>query len=813
MNQMMVAIYEANPQAFNANMNILRRGAILRIPELSEIQALDTRSATTEVQRQTDTWQGRVAEQEPRLILVPPSDEVSAAALDADNADAEASDDLGAVDEPSPSSAVEPGERLVDVENAELAALQDGVGAEPEEAAVPPAPGVDPGVELESEQVFADVPPVVAEETPAPAPVVTEPAPTPTPARPVEAEPSLLETLLGWIAMPIVWIAAGGVVVVVGLLLFLRGRGRTEPEDVTGKWEALEAELDDDVAKEATARLRRQAQNEDFVVQEQPAEPEPEEAPPPAAPPKRARAAATAAAAALREPEPADQTLSSQTVINLDQADPIAEADFHMAYGLYDQAAELVSKAVQAQPKRRDLKLKLLEVFFVWGNRESFLKTAKALRDEIGGRPDADWDKVVIMGKQICPDEPLFAAATAAAAEVDVDLEAGEAPALDLSFDADEGAGADVDLDLGADQDDLALAQSGARAQAKPTAPAKPRATAKPDLVVDIDIGARTQAGLEAALLELDKPDSDDPLAATQESPTAETPRSGYDDWSAVTMESPTVESEVPATVEQPAFREPPTVETPTIENIGLRERKSADSSGDFTAELNLDDLGLDITDVKDLAQNLGDGPSAKESESDTREQIGIDIDSDLLSATGVTQVLHEEEDPLIEHTSTAILGDGDATMLAPGFESGSTIRTEVIERPIETLTPGPPRSKSDLDLDLDDFSAALHGGDTVEQPHAASFETGVFQGGGSTPIDLDIGSDVRGDDEPTGTEEVGSVDPQTLTEVGTKLDLARAYIDMGDPEGARSILEEVLGEGDPGQRREAQTLIDALPA
>ena len=44
------------------------------------------------------------------------------------------------------------------------------------------------------------------------------------------------------------------------------------------------------------------------------------------------------------------------------------------------------------------------------------------------------------------------------------------------------------------------------------------------------------------------------------------------------------------------------------------------------------------------------------------------------------------------------------------------------------------------------------------------------------------------------------------MTEVGTKLDLARAYIDMGDPEGARSILEEVLDEGDPGQRREAQS-------
>jgi pilus assembly protein FimV len=634
---------------------------------------------------------------------------------------------------------------------------------------------------------------------------------TPSPATRTRAapEPSLLDTILAWVATPIVWIAAGGVVVVLGLLLFLRRRGRAEPEDVTGKWEALEAELGDDVAREATSRLRRQARDDDFVVHEQPAEPEPAEAPQAAAPTKKTRAAATPAAAAKEEP--ADQTLSSQTVINLDQADPIAEADFHMAYGLYDQAADLVSKAVQEHPKRRDLKLKLLEVFFVWGNKESFLKTAKGLREEIGTRPDADWDKVVIMGKQICPDESLFAAATAAAAQVDVDLEAGDAPALDLSFDAEETAGGGVDLDLGGAEDDLSLAQSGARAkQAKPAAAAKPAAGSR-DFNVDLDIGARTQAGLEAALLELDDkagqttPDLEDVLASTQESPTAETPRSGFDDWSAVTVESAAAESDTAGTVEQPALRES-TMETPTIESSGLR--KSAESSGEYTAELNLDDLGLDVNDIKDLPRNLG---TSDDEESDTREQRQVGLESDLLSATGVTQVLHEE-DTEIEHGSTAILSDGDATMLAPGFEGDGTVRTEVIERPIETLVPGPARDKSDLDLDLDDFSAALQGGDTVEQPHGSSFETGIFQTG-STPIDLDIGADVRGDDEPTGTEEVGSVDPQTLTEVGTKLDLARAYIDMGDPEGARSILEEVLGEGDPGQRREAQTLIDALPA
>jgi pilus assembly protein FimV len=49
------------------------------------------------------------------------------------------------------------------------------------------------------------------------------------------------------------------------------------------------------------------------------------------------------------------------------------------------------------------------------------------------------------------------------------------------------------------------------------------------------------------------------------------------------------------------------------------------------------------------------------------------------------------------------------------------------------------------------------------------------------------------------------------MTEVGTKLDLARAYVDMGDPDGARSILEEVMEEGDADQQTEAHKIIDDL--
>src|SRR4030095_9466403 len=95
------------------------------------------------------------------------------------------------------------------------------------------------------------------------------------------------------------------------------------------------------------------------------------------------------------------QTLSSETQVRFDQQDALAEADFHMAYGLYDQAADLVKIAIEREPTRRDLKLKLLEIYFVWGNKELFLDTARDLNSDRAAGAAGEWDKVLIMGKQI----------------------------------------------------------------------------------------------------------------------------------------------------------------------------------------------------------------------------------------------------------------------------------------------------------------------------------------------------------------------------------------------------------------------------
>lgn len=821
-NQMMIAIYRANPEAFGGNINVLRAGATLRLPDSTDLATLTTTVANAEVQRQTDEWRNR-APQGGQLRLLPPSDPELARAPAPVPAPAEPVAPPRPAETP-PAAATEPvsaagGEerRLLEIENAELARLQEraeAIAAEAEvevEAEQPQAEVVDPGVELESEQLFTDETEPAAEpaeqvaETPAPAPVAA-------PVTPVSTEPSLLSQVLGWLSKSLLWIGIGVALVLFSAFAFVRRRRQEAEEDVTGRWEALEQETDDDPeTREATERLRRGVPEETIVVEERHAQ--------------QLRPAADERRSSQKAGVSPDETLSSQTVINLDQADAIAEADFHIAYGLYDQAAELVQKALEAAPERRDLKLKLLEVYFMWGNKEAFLKAANALRADVGA-DDPDWNKVVIMGRQICPDERLFSEATAGAGRVDVDLEAGDSP-LDLAFD-EASAALDFDLET-----------SGEREPPKPA----PRPAAKPsrDLGDDaLDIGERTAAGLEAALFEAEESDNEDvagqttpdlsadSLAVTQESPTIERPV--HSDWATVAIESPTAEFAADAptvetpTIESPAARsadttaantvaialrsDPPTVEQPAV----------AQSSADYTAEIDLDDLGLDVKDIEGLPSDLGDLPMASSAESDTREQPALRDDDDdaLLSATGVTKVLHEED---LTVGQTAVLEDDDATLLAPGYDDGTLTGTAVLDGRYETDETGNTSlikaldgtGNGGVDLDLADLSAALNGGDTVEQPRASSFSHDIF-GGGDTPLDLDVGSDIAGDDDPTGTEEA-ALDPQTMTEVGTKLDLARAYIDMGDPEGARSILEEVLDEGDATQRREAQGLIDALRA
>ena len=112
------------------------------------------------------------------------------------------------------------------------------------------------------------------------------------------------------------------------------------------------------------------------------------------------------------------QTLS----INLDANDPLSEADFHLAYGLYDEAASLLKQALAKEPGRQDLRVKLAETYFAGGKPLEFQETAEALHGHISA---AEWQKIAIMGRQLSPDAALFKS-DGTIATPDVDLTLGD---------------------------------------------------------------------------------------------------------------------------------------------------------------------------------------------------------------------------------------------------------------------------------------------------------------------------------------------------------------------------------------------------
>ena len=85
LNQVMMALYEANPDAFNGNINRLLAGAELRIPSSADIKRRSADFALAEVLRHTETWRSgdaevdgpsQVAELSPPIEVEPPIDDI-----------------------------------------------------------------------------------------------------------------------------------------------------------------------------------------------------------------------------------------------------------------------------------------------------------------------------------------------------------------------------------------------------------------------------------------------------------------------------------------------------------------------------------------------------------------------------------------------------------------------------------------------------------------------------------------------------------------------------------------------------------------
>ncbi|HEX6509512.1 MAG TPA: FimV/HubP family polar landmark protein, partial [Chloroflexota bacterium] len=136
----MMAIYQANPPAFDKNMNLLRSGAVLRIPDPSDVSQISPTEANGEIRRQYAAWRSSApaagASAEPghlRLVTPAQSDAGGTAA-----SDAETKALRGRVKELE--SQLSDSKRLLEMRNAELAQLQARLESATKAPAAAPAP-------------------------------------------------------------------------------------------------------------------------------------------------------------------------------------------------------------------------------------------------------------------------------------------------------------------------------------------------------------------------------------------------------------------------------------------------------------------------------------------------------------------------------------------------------------------------------------------------------------------------------------------------------------------------------------------------
>ena len=861
MNQTMLAIFEANPQAFQGNINILSAGASLRLPSADDIYRIDRGEALSEVQRQHYAWGGVTPpppttsepfvapDTQPSLTLVPPDEEPIGldTGIETDFGDEPMTREQEVLDRIAELEAADVPiqHTLLEIRDNELAALRAELAEIHGEVYEPPIDDAVVDDEFVDDVAADDTVDDATDVEPVPVVDATDTSATQGPGSVLLDDSGWLpsaDELLGWVTS--IWaIIAGAVLAVIGLLIWFLRRGKDD-EDESGAWDALDADEVRIDPLEATASIQAASVDESIVVVEQdsaitPLDEDtvitPAQAPAEADPTVVMTGIGDAAEAAdeTSQFDSLEDTFSSETAVNLDQSDPIAEADFHMAYGLYDQAADLINGALQVDPEGQALLTKLCEIYFVWGNRDAFIDAADRLKAAVGGGGSADWDKIVIMGQQIAGDHELFAGAGAGLATQEVDLsfesDATGAGELDMEFGADDGGG-DI-IDLGADDDSAQGGDEGLNFLFDGDAAQDTETSEDADASGDFDVTAEMPK-IDAAANEV-----------TAEMPSA----------------SPTVET---PTIEEQFAGFDPTSELPTIDDstLGSAIEQSGHAS-DATAEINLDDLDLNIdglaetemasldefdaadgdesladTDVYDDSDEITDvtGKNPEVDPEVTGVQTTLDegalelaeslkIEEEDLTATAEMRLAPDETgvNPMLNIALTddaGDLSDNDATLLATGLDDDDDFdfaKTEALTPEVFTDNTNldatgemPAMSNTDVDLDLDELTAALkigEQGDTLDEVRD------------DATVEYPLSS--MSEDEVTKTMTLGASElsdelqeARTMTEVGTKLDLARAYVDMGDPAGARSILDEVLDEGDESQRQQAQSLLESLP-
>ena len=442
LNQMMIAIYQANPEVFmRSNINRMKSGYILRMPTASDAQAVSVTDANNEVRAQMQAWrENRAVEAAPNAATAASTS--PALQLVAPGYAAESSAQVpGAATEGSGETPVKPSK---------------SAGKNGKSTAVAPAPAPAPAnqaplavnsnslanVQQQAAQQNAapSLAPPPATNIPLPKPIV--PAPAKSASQPAQESGGGIMDMIFNVYVLGALIALAIIVLVVVMVKKRKASASgasSSPSRIKADWMKQEQVGGDATeAASSTTRTRNKAkktsssESQDRTVLAEP-------------PTEIAGDSDKTMLMASPPPAPMGDTMVGNAPAGgsqLDVSDPMAEADFHMAYGLYDQAADVLRKTLRQNPDSRPVQIKLLEVFFTAGDKANFVNEAKKLRQSMGGGTDKDWESVAIMGRQVAPDEPLFSAsgASAGGGAVDIALDGGGTDTVVSDLDALGGA-------------------------------------------------------------------------------------------------------------------------------------------------------------------------------------------------------------------------------------------------------------------------------------------------------------------------------------------------------------------------------------
>ncbi len=494
--------------------------------------------------------------------------------------------------------------------------------------------------------------------------------------QPAVVNPEPEDSLAQILSNPMMLAAAGGgmvlIVVFIGLII-KRRKAATEsaaPVAVNG-FDDLES-LADDIASEADDEATRSVTNEESVDDFD--------------------STATMILDSAEDTVIAEPDASTEMDADEPRDDVIAEADVYLAYGIYQQAEELLTQAIADNPDRDDYRVKLAETHYASKNADAFVDVASDIKQRIDDDTSPTWKKIVGMGQDLCADNPMFQGSMVGG--IDAGSMSLDSPAMDFDLGMDDEAASEIpDLDLSLDDEPLELPE--------------------------LDVGTATAESVDE--LEFDLGDAG-------------------------------------------------AVEEPT------------DTEGDaFSLDIDASELDIDVEDeVESKAEDIDLSDDVEDSLDLTNIDIGLD-DAVEVNSTDADVV----ED----------IADGDIDFGLDDIDSYSEVEAET-ETKVE--------ADEDISIDLTEEieSLDLNLADELTEEVAEEINT-VSEVIEAAPV----ASNDFGDDE--GDFDLSSLDD--VDEISTKLDLARAYLDMGDHEGTKGILDEVLADGDDEQKREANELMEKL--